>query len=78
MYRPHDDEKIMEIRNAVLEGAFVPSNHYEDKAMEKRFLGRLDAEGIQYGVEIKEGKRWITWAQKDDQRVEKIQDRKTF
>ena len=72
LYSPSDESKVSRIRTTVLKQSFKPSVHYEDKTIESRFLERLKSEGILYGIEIKQGKRWITWSEKDDQRIENI------
>ncbi len=72
LYRPRDEREVNRIRNKILNELFVPSVHYEDKAYEQNFIDRLTSEGIDFGVEVKEGKRWITWSKADNQKVEII------
>lgn len=72
LYSPKDEAAALRIRSSVLETSFVPSIHYADEGLEKRFVERLKAEGIGFGIEIREGERWITWSKGDEGRVEKI------
>lgn len=72
LYSPKDDARVSKARASMLDESFVPSVHYEDQNFEKRFIEKLNSEEIKFGIELREGKRWITWSKQDDQRVEKI------
>lgn len=72
LYNSHDEAKVSKIRLSVAKASFVPSTFFTDQRLEARFIEQLDAERIDYGVQVKGGQRWITWAERDDKRVEAI------
>ena len=72
LYPSRDEEKVRNLRFSLLRQSFVPSYRFADESLEERFMERLKAEGIKFAVELKDGKRWITWSKDDDQRVEVI------
>jgi hypothetical protein len=74
VYSATQEEKVMRIRNSVLESSFKPSYRFEDDALRASFAERLKSQGIKFGVETREGKTWITWAEADDAKVRQIGD----
>jgi len=74
LYFSRDELNVSEIRSNLLENSFMPSIHYEDVNLEESFKARLKLEKIQFGIKLKQGKRWITWSEKDNERVERIEE----
>ena len=72
LYAAKDEVEVSKIRFSVLQSSFVPSTRFADEHLEALFLERLTAEHISYGVQIRDGQRWITWSQHDDERAETI------
>jgi hypothetical protein len=74
IYGVADEEKVKRIRNAVLESSFTPSYRFEDEKLQMRFVGQLRSQGVNFAIEIREGKNWITWSQRDDAKVRRIRE----
>ena len=72
LYSPQDDARVQKIEMEVLHSSFVPSIHYEDESYERRFIEKLNSDHIAFGIENRDGKRWITWSKQDDEHVHKL------
>ena len=72
LYRSFDEGRVSQIRLAVLKDSYTPTYHFYEKHREQLFLDRLAAERIDFGVNLKDGERWIAWPERDDARVESI------
>jgi hypothetical protein len=68
-YPSQYEERVSAIRLAVLGDSYTPNIHFTDPQIEQRFLDRLRSERIEFGVKVKDSKRWITWSERDDKRV---------
>ena len=73
-YSSADEEKVKRIQMSVLESSFTPSSRFEDEKLQARFAEQLKALGIDFAIEYREGKSWITWSQADDAKVRRISD----
>src|SRR4051794_32427137 len=74
IYSAADESKVKEIQYGVLESSFAPSYHFEDERLQTMFVDRLKSQGINYGVQIRDGKKWVTWMQEDDAKVQPIRE----
>ena len=72
VYSAQDEEKVSKLRKTVLNEGFVPSAQVSDEALENAIIKRLKNEHIKFAVKEKGGKRWISWTDKDDVRVQNI------
>jgi hypothetical protein len=72
LYSPKDDGRVGKARISMLEESFVPSIHYEDESDEKLFMEQLKSAGVAFAIEVRDGKRWITWSKQDDERVSRL------
>jgi hypothetical protein len=74
LYRSADEDAVSAIRLAMLRGSFVPSARFLDRTLEARFMQRLQEEKVEFGVQVRDGQRWITWSEKDDAKVQRIRE----
>jgi len=68
------EEKVRKLRLAVLQQSFTPAYHFVDPTLEEEFTNRLRGAEISFGLETKNGERYITWSPQDDERVKKIRE----
>ena len=66
------EERVSELRLAILHQSFKPAYHFFNRALEDQFTNRLKAAGISYELEMKGGDHFIVWSPQDNERVEKI------
>lgn len=74
VYRTIDERIVVGIRNRFIDQNFHPAVNYEDPEFERRFLRQMDSAQIPYRIEIKSGKRWITWSEDDTPAVDRIRE----
>jgi len=75
LYDARYEGKVSKIRLAVLNDSYVPAYHFNDERMEKEFMSQLRSQGIAFGVELRQGERFITWSERDSARVDAIRQR---
>ena len=73
-YSPADEAKVKKIQMSILESSFTPAYRFEDGKLQAKFADRLKSQGIDYAIERREGKSWITWSQNDDAKVRRIRE----
>lgn len=74
IYDPADEERVSKIQRKFIEDSFTPSIHFPNPALEARVIKALDAAQIPHGVRVRDGKRYITWAEGDNSRADAIVD----
>jgi len=74
IYNPADEERISRVRSKFLEDNFTPSVHFPNPALEAKIIAAFDSAQIPHGVRVRDGKRYITWAEGDDSRASAIVD----
>ena len=74
IYSPNDEEKVKIVRMTILNTSFTPSYHFENERFQLQFMQRLKSRGIPFATQIKYGKSWVTWSEKDDAAVQKIRE----
>lgn len=72
LYSSRDEERVTAIRARTLNAAFVPSAHFPDIEVEKRVTAALDSAKISFGINVRQGRRYVTWAERDTPRVESV------
>ena len=68
------EERVSQLRLAVLQQSYKPNYHFVDRALEDQFTRRLRRAGISYGLEMEGDNRLITWAPQDNDRVKEIKE----
>lgn len=68
------EERVSQLRLAVLQQSYKPNYKFFDRALEDQFTSRLRGADISYEIEMEGGNRIITWSPQDDDRVKKIRE----
>ena len=68
------EERVSQLRLAVLQQSYKPSYQFFDRGLEDQFTSRLRGANISYEIEMEGDNRIITWSPQDNDRAKKIRE----
>lgn len=72
LYTRKEMKKVDKARAVVLAWSNRPKAHYPYKELKKQFIALLRRENVSLTEETIDGKDWVVWQRKDDERVKEL------